>query len=135
MKLPNAVIVHGLEQARTALAVGVPVTLLSAPGAAVYAGAAWWRALVAAAAAGRDMPPDILDCGAAPGRALQALRCGQRRLILRARPDVFADLADRAESLGAVLLGEPPQALDLAVHGAARRLEEWLRSQGPADGG
>jgi hypothetical protein len=126
MKLPPAVIVHGLSQAHAALSMGAPVTLLSAPGAAVYAGVGWWRALVAAAAGGALAPPDILDCGAAPGRALEALRGGQRVLVLRARADVFADLAQRAESLGGRLLAEAPPALDLAVPGGERRLAAWL---------
>lgn len=126
MKLPPAVIVHGLNDARAALAPGLPVTLLSAPGAALYAGVGWWRAVVAAAAADVPAPPDILDCGAAPGRVLEALRSGQRLLVLRARPDVFADLAERAESLGAILLALPPPALDLAVPGAQRQLAAWL---------
>jgi len=130
MKLPPAVIVHGLAQAQAALAPGLPVTLLSAPGAAVYAGAGWWRALVLAASQDQQAPPDILDCGTAPGRALEALRVGQRRLVLRAEPRIFDDLAGRAASLGAVLLAEPPPSLDLAAPGAARRLAAWLAGAG-----
>lgn len=126
MTLPPAVIVHGLAQARAALAPGLAVTLLSAPGAAQYAGVGWWRALVEAAAAGGALPPDILDCGAAPGRVLEALRMGQRRLVLRARPDVFADLRQRAASLGGVLMPDPPASLDLAQPGATRHLTAWL---------
>jgi hypothetical protein len=81
MILPPAVTVHGLPHALAALAPGRPVTLLSAPNAAVYAGVGWWRAVVAAAGS----PPDILDCGAAAGRVLEA-RCaiwrpGSRRMI------------------------------------------------------
>ena len=130
MKLPPAVIVHGLAQAQAALAPGLPVTLLSAPGAAVYAGAGWWRALVLAASQDQQVPPDILDCGTAPGRALEALRVGQRRLVLRADPRLFEDLAGRAASLGAVLLAEPPPSLDLGAPAAARRLAAWLAGAG-----
>jgi hypothetical protein len=130
MKLPPAVIVHGLAQAQAALAPGLPVTLLSAPGAAVYAGAGWWRALVLAASQDQQAPPDILDCGTASGRALEALRVGQRRLVLRADPRLFEDLAGRAASLGAVLLAEPPPSLDLGAPAAARRLAAWLAGAG-----
>jgi hypothetical protein len=122
------VIVHGLEMARAALRPGHPVTLLSAEGAAAYAGVGWWRALVRAAA--QDFPhtdmQDILDCGFAPGRALEALRAGQTRLVLRADPPVWADIAGRTASLGGVLLADAPAALDLSEHGALRRLEAWL---------
>ena len=128
MKLPPAVIVHGLEHARAALAPGVAVTLLSAPAAGVYAGVGWWRALVAAAAHGTVAPPDVLDCGDATGRALEALRAGQRLLVLRADPALFRDVAERAAQLGAAVLPEAPPALDLARRGALRHLDAWLRA-------
>ena len=127
MKLPPAVMVHGLEHARAALAPGLPVTLLSAPAAGAYAGVGWWRALVALAAQGGTAPPDILDCGEATGRALEALRAGQRLLIVRAEPALFGNIADRAAQLGAAVLPEAPPALDLARLGALRHLNAWVR--------
>ena len=130
MKLPPAIIVHGLEMARTALAVsaGRPVTLLSGEGAGAYAGVAWWQALVAAASAavpGADLR-DILDCGGAAGRTLEALRAGQGLLVLRAAPAIWGDVARRAAASGATLLPEAPPALDLAERGALRHLADWL---------
>jgi len=128
MRQSPAVIVHGLEMARAALAPGRPVTLLSAEGAGAYAGVGWWQALVRAARqefAETDVS-DILDCGFAPGRALEALRAGQVHLVLRADPRVWADIAERTASLGGVLMGEAPEALALAERGALRRLEAWL---------
>ena len=79
-----AVVMHGLADARTVLAVGAPVTLLSGAGAALYAGCGWWRALIARARTEHpDIPiDDILDCADAPGLALGALRIGQRRIVL-----------------------------------------------------
>lgn len=122
-----AVIVHGLDHVRLALAPGRPVTLLSGPGAAAYAGIGWWRALMGEAAGLAAAPPaDILDCGLACGHAIEALREGQRVLVLRARPDVFADIAERAASCGATLLPAPPPALDLAARGGPWRLAAWL---------
>ena len=74
---PPAVIIHGLDHARMALAPGLPVTLLSAPGAGVYAGAGWWRALMLALC---PADPDILDCGSAAGAgAGGAARPGRKR--------------------------------------------------------
>lgn len=131
MVLPPAVMVHGLAQAQAALAPGRPVTLLSAPGAAIYAGVGWWRELVAQAAGGNPPPPDILDCADAPGRALEALRHGQRLLILRAAPALFADIAERAARQGATVLAAAPPSLDLAGRGAARRLAAWLGGDNP----
>jgi hypothetical protein len=121
MLFPPAVVVHGLEQARAALRPGLPVTLLSARGAALYAGCGWWRALVAGAA------HDILDCADAPGHAMAALRIGQRSLILDAACPAFGAVAAAAATLGAHVFGERPAALDLAEGGAERRLVGWLQ--------
>ena len=126
MKLPQAVMVHGLQHARAALAPRLPVTLLSAPAAGAYAGVGWWRTLVTLAAGGGTLPPDILDCGEATGRALEALRAGQRLLVVRAEPALFSNIAERAAQLGAAVLSEAPPALDLAQRGAFRELDAWL---------
>lgn len=120
MRLPPCIVIHGLAHARLALAPGRPVTLLSAPGAALYAGSGWWRAIIRAA--GTDAP-DILDCADAPGRALEALSIGCRRLILLPCP-AWDAVAERAA--GALLLRERPPALDLAEPGASRRIAAWL---------
>jgi len=122
MFFPPAVVVHGLDQARAALRPGLPVTLLSARGAALYAGCGWWRALVEQAGAAHD----ILDCADAPGYAMAALRIGQRHLILDAACPGFAAVAAAAATIGARLLAERPEALDLAERGADRRLLAWL---------
>jgi len=123
-----AVIVHGVDMARAALAPGRPVTLLSGEGAGFYAGVGWWQAVMRAACA--DFPAtemrDILDCGSAAGRALQALRAGQSFLVLRAPDAIWEDIAERAAACGGLLLREAPPALDLAQAGAARRLGAWL---------
>jgi predicted nicotinamide N-methyase len=123
------VIIHSAEDARRALAVGLPVTLGSAPGAALYAGAGWWCALMRQM---RDAHPDrvfndILDCGDAPGRAAEALRRGARTLVLADAPPAMADAVGRlAVAYGARVLPAMPPALDLAQHGSARRLVAWL---------
>jgi len=132
-----AVIVHGLEMACDALRPGHPVTLLSAEGAAAYAGVGWWQALVAQA---RAAHPDttiqhILDCGDAPGRALEALRARQPILILRTDQSIWSDIADRATRQGSLLLSAAPSALDLSQHGARRRLAAWLADATPGRDG
>ncbi len=123
MKLPPAVVVHGLDDARHALAPGRPVTLLSGPGAAIYAGAGWWRALVAASG---TAGPDVLDCADAPGRAMEALRAGCRLLVLDPAVPAAPLVAARAAAIGALVLPDRPPALDLAQPGAERRLAAWL---------
>jgi len=129
--------IHGIADARVALAPSLPVMLVSAPGAALYAGAGWWVALMAAARAehpGREFT-DSLDCGDAPGRAAEALRAGQRCLVLLPEPPGgYERIRLMAEALGAVLWPAMPEALDLARPGARRRLQDWL-VQGDNGGG
>ncbi len=137
-----AIIVHGAEDVRTVLGAGLPVTLLSAPGAALYAGCLWWRELVLLAR--REFPAlaiaDVLDCADAAGRALEAIRIGQLCLILSPASPGFAAVAAIARARGLCLLRQPPPALDMATldmaaldmakRGAVRRLDAWLRQQG-----
>ena len=125
MDAPRAVIVHGLAQARAALAPGRPVTLLSAPVAALYAGAPWWRELLAACG---HTGPALLDCGPAPGRAWEALRLGLPGVVLAPCP-AWDEVAEYAAGLGAKLLPAAPPALDLAKPGAARHLAAWLAGE------
>ncbi len=126
MKLPPAVVVHGLPHLQQATAPGRPVTLLSGPGAAIYAGCGWWRALVAMAPG----HPDILDCADAAGRAMEALRSGCRLLVLDPALPSWPLVASRAAVCGATLLPARPPALDLAEPGAYRRLAAWLEPCG-----
>ncbi len=125
--LPPAVVVHGLEQARAALAPGLPVLLLSGPGAAGYAGAGWWRAMIQLALENRH-EPDALDCSDQAGRALEALAAGCRILVLLPCP-AFPAIVERAAD--ALVLPARPPALDLDDPGAERRLLAWLSADGP----
>ena len=119
MKLPPAVVVHGAAHVKLALTAGRPVLLLSAPGAAGYAGVLWWRCLIDAHGA----PYDALDCERQPGRALEALANGCRIVVL---PPCPASAEVRARAANALVLEARPPALDLAQPGAARLLEAWL---------
>ena len=126
-----AVVVHGLVHARSVLAIGRSVTLLSAPGAALFAGCGWWRAVIERARGEYPGVPidDILDCADAPGLALGALRIGQRRLVLSPTSPGWQSVAAIAASLGSEVLTSRPPALDMAERNAARRLHEWLQVQ------
>lgn len=136
-----AVVIHSLSDGQRALsaAAGAPggVTLLSAADAGCFMGAGWWRALVAELAAGHPGRPfgELLDCGDAAGRAMEALRLGQRGLILAASCPQHGAVAERAAMLGAVLLAARPPCLDLGAAGAGRRLAAWLGVEpGPPPG-
>jgi len=68
----------------------------------------------------------FLDCGDAPGRAVEALRLGLSGVVLGCEAQIFAAVAGIAEAQGAVVLAQAPPALDMAARGAARKLPAWL---------
>ena len=129
MAFPPAVMIHRIEDARAALAPGLPVTLLSGPGAAIYAGCGFWRALIGLCRAEHPVvyAPDILDCGDASGYAIAALRVGQPALVLSSAAPGRGAVAAIAAEMDAVVLQMRPPALDLARRGAERHLADWLR--------
>jgi hypothetical protein len=123
------VVVHGLADVRAVLVAGRPVTLLSASGAALFAGCGWWRGLVRRArtefsAVAFD---DILDCADAPGLALGAFRIGQRRIVLDPAAPGWDAVAAIATSLGGAVLTARPPSLDMADRAAVRALPDWLQ--------
>ncbi|MDE2514488.1 MAG: hypothetical protein KGL12_00540 [Rhodospirillales bacterium] len=129
-------IIHGARDAETVLhvAAGRAVLLLSAPGAALFAGIGWWRALIGDARAAHPGPwQEALDCADAAALALAALRVGQRGLILWPDAPGRAAVAAIARDCGALLLDGAPPCLDLAGHPAPDRLATWL--SGAAAGG
>ncbi len=116
MELYPAAIVHGLDDALAALggaaAANTGVTLVSAPGAALYAGCGWWLALIDAA---RETHPDvpgvdILDCADGTGRALEALRIGVSRLVLWPEAPGRDAVVSIAEASGGFVLAVAPLA-------------------------
>jgi hypothetical protein len=125
-----AVIVSGLDDAVAVLraARGAPVTLLSAPGAVLFAGCGWWREVVrqALAAVPDSDAADVLDCADAAGLAVSALLTGQRAIVLHEAAPGHAAVLAIANQRGALVLPAAPPALDLARRGAARLLENWL---------
>ena len=112
-----AVVVHSLIHAVAALqaaaAADRTVTLLSAPGAGIYAGAGWFAALVQAT--GAAVPAAkfsaILDCADDAGAAQAALRARVEVIIFTGRADVAERLGAIAEARGSRLLTARPQPL------------------------
>ncbi|MBL6454412.1 hypothetical protein JMJ55_03685 [Belnapia sp. T6] len=134
-----AVVVQDAAGAALALALAGPrgVLLLSAPGAAENLGAAWFAAILEAAAAANPGVPHrgALDCSAAPGHALVALRLGLRLLVLDPRCPAYPAIAGAAAECGAELWPARPPALvlarlDLRRLGARNKLAQWLCAAG-----
>jgi hypothetical protein len=139
----GVVVIHSLAHATAALCaaaqVGRPVILASAAGAGIYAGAGWFKALVAAARAAvpAAQSASVLDCGDDPAAALVAIREGIERVVFTGRADVALRLADIAGQSGVRLETEPPPVLlDLASEfnsdaaALAARVAEVLASPG-----
>jgi GNAT superfamily N-acetyltransferase len=113
-----AVRFRSAAEATAALALAPPsgLVLLSAPAAAAWPGAAAVAAMIARAAAEHPAVRHraVLDCGHAPGLALDALRQGWRMLVLAPSHPAFAQVEAAAAELGAILLSAAPEALDLS---------------------
>ncbi len=127
MILHPAVTIHGLAHARAAIAPGLAVTLLSAPGAGLYAGCLWWRAVIDRVA-DESRVISILDCADGAGQAMAALRAGVCNLVLWRETPGWESVAGIAAARGGFVLSGAPPSLDLAEPGAARRLDAWLRA-------
>jgi hypothetical protein len=95
----------------------VPVVLASAAGAGGYAGPAWFRAVIEAAA--KDYPgaryEAVLDCGEEAGTVLAALRTGFQRVRFTGSGPALDRLAAIAGQYGATIeTATAAGALDLA---------------------
>ncbi len=116
---PPTFVIHGLADARAAAAAaaeaGIAIRLLSAPGAAAYGGAGWFREIAAAIHA--EFPglavEAVLDCGDAPGHALAALRAGIAAIRFDGPKRVRDKIAAIAHQCDAVLDAGGGKALDL----------------------
>lgn len=144
----RALRVHDLAQLRAALtaAAGRPVLVVSGRGAGAYAGAGWWRALLAAAEGGGGAMAlgaiAVLDCGEMPGPVLAAVRAGVADILCRreaadaehAAPSVAGRLAAMAAAGGSRLWRPPlPQVLDLGgVRHPAAAARRWIEGPPPA---
>jgi hypothetical protein len=114
------IIIHSLADARIALAAASKldraVTLVSAPGAGLYGGPGWFKALLDLA--GADAAWAVLDCADAPGQVLAAWRAGLRRVGFSGDEAAAIALADIAAQLG-VRLERMPLAPTLDLSRAA----------------
>ncbi|WP_175426390.1 hypothetical protein [Azospirillum brasilense] len=130
---PRPIRIHSLTDAAAACAAAadldVPLLLVSAPGAAAFAGAGWFGAVIARAAARHPSVAmtAVLDCADRPGDALAALTSGIDTVLFTGRADVAERLADIAAQHGARLLKALPEALDLRnARDPRRACQSWL---------
>ncbi len=114
----GAIVVHGIDDALAAAAaarrLATPLTLISAPGAAAYAGPLWFLALVeqARAAAPEVTITGLLDCADHPGHAMAALRAGVEAIVFTGDEAVAGKLSALAAAGEATLLRSRPRCCD-----------------------
>ena len=114
------IIVHSLAEARAAVSaaaeLGVPVTLASAPEAAGYLGALWFRELVQMASAERPeaQVSALIDCGDQPGHVMAALRQGLKRVRFTGSKTTAATLRNLASQYDAEIVTGALRAHDMA---------------------
>ncbi|MFM9845492.1 MAG: class II fructose-bisphosphate aldolase [Dongiaceae bacterium] len=112
-------VVHSLSQAKAAVAAAaerkLAVTLLSAPGAAAFAGAGWFAALIRRA---RESQPQaeiagILDCGPRADLVQAAFREKLAQVVFTGDARQVRPLRDIARQWQAEILRRRPRACDL----------------------
>lgn len=127
------IMIHALADARAALTaaaeLGLPVRLVSPPGAPAYLGIDYFQDVADAA---REEFPGVdaqfvLDCDDQTGFALAALRQGVNRIHVRVEDDLRRRIADVATQLGACLEDIIAPALDLEyVDDPVAACRAWL---------
>ncbi len=133
-RAPRAIVVHRLAEAEAALRAAAsldrPVALWSAEGAAAYAGAGWFKAVIEAARASvpAARATAVLDCAELPGLVLGAWRIGLEAACFTGPSAVARKLAEIAAQQGCRLLRRRPRALDLRHHPRPEAAcRDWLR--------
>jgi hypothetical protein len=129
----RALIVHNLAHARAALGaaetLGVPVVLISAAGAAAYAGAGYFLEFTGRAMAEHPgaKARTVLDCGTEPGLALGALGAGCPAIRYTGPRASRVKIADIAARSRARVDNSRYRALDLLdVEDARTACHQWL---------
>ncbi len=128
-----AIVVHGSGDALAAVAAAgeldAPLTMISAPGAAAYAGPGWFLEIVTqsrAAAPGLTIA-GLLDCADHAGHAMAALRAGAEAIIFTGDDRVAAKLSAIARETSAVVIRARPSAFDPGdVPDKQAACREWL---------
>ncbi len=130
---PRPVIVHNAFHVRAACRVaaelGRGLVLHSAPGAAAAVGPGFFRDMVETGGAeypGLDLTV-VLDCGDAPGLAMNAFRQGIKAVNVSVAGEARRRLEDIAGQWGAALVDPPGESLDLLdVADAEAACREWF---------
>ena len=129
----RAIIVHGVDDALAAVAaarsLGAPLVLISAPGAAAYAGPGWFLEIVGQArAAGPGLAVSgLLDCADEAGHAMAALRAGAKAIVFTGGDVIAEKLTAIAAATAATVHRARPPAFDPGdVRDKQAACRDWL---------
>jgi hypothetical protein len=125
-------VADALTACRAAATARSVVTLVSPPGAGLFAGPVWFKALTAIvrreSGATRKDARFVLDCADAPGAVLAAIRAGVEACAFAGNAKARSRLAAIAERAGVALVDPPSEALELTQNSDFDTLVAWFSS-------
>jgi len=124
---------EAIAAVRTAVAHGVALTVVSPPGAALFAGPIWFQAIVRAARAEVEATAPVtfvLDCADSPGAALAAIRARVEAVSFSGKGAARARLAAITKRAGVAFLAPPVDVFDMARNPGPDALIAWFSSPG-----
>jgi hypothetical protein len=133
----RVVMVHNaaeaIEAARVAALAGRPLIIVSPPGAALFAGPVWFKALIDAAR--EEIAPTatvtfMLDCADSPGAVLASIRARIEAVSFHGNARALARLKAIAKRAGVALHAPPTAAFDLSKEANPEALSAWFSSSG-----
>jgi len=128
---------EAIEAARAATLAGRSLTIVSPPGAALFAGPIWFKALIDAVR--EEIAPTaavtfMLDCADSPGAVLASIRARIKAVSFHGNARALARLKAIAKSTGVVLQAPPAAAFDLSKCTDPEALAAWFSSRSSSSG-
>jgi hypothetical protein len=125
---------EAIAAAQAAATHAVALTIVSPPGAALFAGPVWFLALARAARATINERAAtvtfVLDCADSPGAALSAIRAGVEAISFRGRGRARERLAALAKRAGVSFRTPPAHVFDMTRSPDTDALIAWFSSPG-----
>lgn len=114
-----------------------PLTIVSPPGAALFAGPIWFKALTDTVRA--EIEPTaavtfLLDCADSPGAVLASIRARIEAVSFRGNARALIRLAAIAKRAGVILQAPPAAAFDLSKCADSEALAAWFSSRSSSPG-
>jgi hypothetical protein len=125
-------VADALAACRAAAAARAIVTLVSPPGAGLFAGPLWFKALTAITRRESGIGPKdarfVLDCADAPGAVLAAIRAGVEACAFSGNAKARVRLAAIAQRAGVALVDPPAEAFAMTQDSDFDALVAWFSS-------